>query len=498
MIALRRLRPRYAAAALLALALLGGCGQRHRHGPIEVSVVGAPLGGSRPEPNRGPLDAPEAALLEATGQGLVRFDAGGQIVPGVAARWIVADNGRSLIFRLPDLPSPGTRPIDAADVVRHLRSVVASDSRNPLKPLLGSIDEMNAVTPQVIDIELKAPRPNLLQLFAQPALAMGGAHRGPFAIALTADGVVAMRPLADPDSDPDDSSTPRPPAVHLRGERAATAIARFTAGQSHLLLGGRFQDLPIARVASLPRNALHFDPVHGLFGLAFSDASKGLSSTLDGRRALAMAIDRDRIGHLLDVPGWLSSTTIVAPGTPEVLQPAQPDWASMAMPDRVAQATQIIARWRQSHGGAAPTPLRIALPAGPGARILFAAILADWRSIGVEAVAVDPNAPADLRLIDEVAPADIASFYLRAFACDRQVPCSDVADRLLGAARDAPSLDERNVLLMQADALIADSVPFVPLGMPIRWSLVAPDLNLYRDSPRGLHPLNELRSPTKR
>ncbi|HLZ79720.1 MAG TPA: ABC transporter substrate-binding protein [Sphingomonas sp.] len=498
MTARSRHRSEAATIALLALTLLGGCDRRHRHGPIEVSVIGAPLGTIRPNPDRLPLDAPAAALIEATGQGLVRFDASGQIVPGVAARWIVADNGRSLIFRLPDLPAPGTRPIDAADVARRIHAAIAPDSRNPLKPLLGAIDEVNAVTPQVIDIELKAPRPNLLQLFAQPALAMGGVHRGPFAITLAAGGVAALRPLADPDSDPDDPTVPRPPIVHLRGERATTAVARFVTGESRLLLGGRFQDLLIARAASLPRNALHFDPVRGLFGLTFVNGGKGLVATADGRRALSMAIDRDRIQRLFDVPGWQPAATIVAPGTPEVPQPATPSWTSLAMTDRTAQAGQIVARWRQGHGGASPPLLRVALPNGPGARILFASILADWRAIGVDAEAVAPDAPANLRLIDEVAPADIASFYLRAFACERQVPCSDVSDRMLGEVRDAPSLDERNVLLMQADALITDTVPFIPLGMPIRWSLVSPELNLYRDSPRGLHPLSELRTPPKR
>ena len=499
MTARSRLQPGPAATAvLLALAVLGGCDRRHRHGPIEVSVIGPPLGTTRPTPDRTPLDAPAAALIEATGQGLVRFDASGQIVPGVAARWIVADNGRSLIFRLPDLPAPGTRPIDAADIARRIRAAISPGSRNPLKPLLGSIDEVNAVTPQVIDIELKAPRPNLLQLFAQPGLAMGGVHRGPFTITLVAGGVVALRPLADPASDPDDLSTPRPPIVHLRGERAATAVTRFVSGQSRLLIGGRFQDLPIARAASPPRNTLRFDPVHGLFGFAFSSSGTGLAATTDGRRALSMAIDRGRIQRLFDVPGWQPGVTLVAPGTPEVSQPASPSWASLSMADRTTQAGQIVARWRQSHGGASPPPLRVALPAGPGARILFASILSDWHAIGVDAMAVASDEPADMRLIDEVAPADIASFYLRAFVCERQVPCSDVSDRILSEVRDAPSLDERNVLLMQADALIADTVPFIPLGMPIRWSLVSPDLNLYRDSPRGMHPLNELRTPPKR
>jgi len=130
--------------------------------------------------------------------------------------------------------------------------------------------------------------------------------------------------------------------------------------------------------------------------------------------------------------------------------------------------------------------------------MLFALIADDWRRIGVRAIAVAPGDPADLRLVDAVAPADVASFYLRAFACDQHVPCTAVSDQVLIAARFAPTLAERAVLLTQADALITQNTPFIALGAPIRWSLVAADLDLYRDSPRGIHPLNELRSPLKR
>jgi peptide/nickel transport system substrate-binding protein len=489
-------RLRLLAAPLLALVLLGGC-HRHRHaGPIEVSVAGPTLDPGHPAFDRGPVDAPAAALIEATGQGLVRFDAAGQIVPGLAARWIVADNGRSLIFRLPDLTAPGTRPIDAAEVARRIRSAIAPASRNPLRPMLGAIDEVDAVTPQVIDIELKAPRPNLLQLFAQPALAMGGQHRGPFALASLHDGVAVLAPLPDPDADPDQSRLRRPPVVHLRGERAATAVARFAEGRSDLMLGGTFDELPLARVASLPRDTLHFDPVKGLFGLAFSDNGADLIVDNGNRRALSMAIDRDRIARLIGAPGWTPSAAIVAPGTPEIAQPTMPGWASSPLADRRAEAARIIANWLA--GGGTLKPLRVALPLGPGARMLFASIAADWRAIGVQAVRVSPGEPADLRLVDEVAPADIGSFYLRAFACERQVPCTPVSEKVLIAARFAPSLDERSVLLTQADALIAQTVPFIAFGPPIRWSLVAQRLDLYRDSPRAIHPLNELRSPLKR
>jgi len=483
--------PRHLLFASLAVLALGGCHERRDVGPIDVSVVGPTIGTPHAAPDRGALDAPTAALLAATGQGLVRFDAAGQIVPGIAARWAVSDGGRSLLFRLPDLPPPGAAPIEADIVARRLRAAIAPDSRNPLKPLLGAIDEITAVTPQVVDIELKAPRPNLLQLFAQPALAMGGG-RGPFAVVARRGGTTMLRALPDPDADPDEDDAVRPLAIRLRGEAAGRAVARFVAGRAGLVLGGSFDDLAVARAATLPRDALHLDPVKGLFGLAFVDNGPGFTADADTRRALAMAIDRDRIAQLLGVPGWSPSPSLVAPGTPEVAVPAVPAWALMPMDQRRGAAAQIVAR----HAGT-PT-LRVAMPSGPGGRMLFALIADDWRRIGVEATAVGPGDPADLRLIDSVAPADVASFYLRAFACDQHVPCTAVSDQVLIAARYSPTLAERSVLLTQADALITQNTPFIALGAPIRWSLVAADLDLYHDSPRGVHPLNELRSPLKR
>ncbi|MDH7638846.1 ABC transporter substrate-binding protein [Sphingomonas oryzagri] len=480
--------------ALAALALVAGCRRHDDAGPIEASVIG-PAFSAHADADGGPLAAPQAALIGATGQGLLRFDASGQIVPGLAARWIVGDGGRSLIFRLPDLPAPGVRPIDAEAIAQRIRAAIAADSRNRLKPLLGAIDEVDAVTPQVIDIELKAPRPNLLQLFAQPDLAMGEPGRGPFAITEARKGTLRLRALPDRDADPDE--TPRlPPAVRLRAQTAGRAVAWFVAGATDLVQGGRFTDLPVAQAATLPRGALHFDPVKGLFGLAFVRADSGFIADAGNRRALSMAVDRESVGTSLGLPNWSPAAAIVAAGTPEIEHPAMPPWSTTPLADRQAQARGTIDRWRSAHG--APPVLRIAMPAGPGARLLFAAIARGWRSIGVSAVAVGPDDAADLRLIDEIAPADVASFYLRSFACDRQVACSDVTDRLLVEARDADSLAERTVLLIQADALMADNTPFIAFGPPVRWSLVAPSLDLYRDSPWAIHPLNELRTPLKR
>lgn len=483
---MRRLVP-----LLLAFVLLAGCDRAPPSGPIEVSTIGPPLT-TVAAAERDPGPAPAAALLGAIRQGLLRFDGGGQVVPGLAQRWIVSDSGRSLIFRLADDDR------GAAAIARRLRAAIAAASPNPLRPLLGAIGHVDAVTPQVVDIELGAPRPNILPLFAQPAMSMARtsvAGGGPFDLLRLSRGIATMRLRPDPSRDPDDAA-PAPLVVRLRGEDAGHAVARFAAGQAAFVTGGRFVDLPVARTAGLADDALRFDPAPGLFGLAFVAAETGFTADPGRRAALAMAIDRDRIAHAFAVPGWATASGIVPAGTPEIDQPARPDWSDASLADRQARARTVVTAWTDA--GNVAQPVRVAMPPGPGARLLFALIAADWQAIGVPAEAVAADAPADLRLVDQVAPADTAAFYLRRFACDHGVPCTAASDRVLIAARTTPSLAERGVLLTQADALIAATVPFVPLGSPIRWSLVAPSLDRYRDSPRAIHPLDELRTAVVR
>ncbi len=95
---MRRLRAALSIAfAALALA---GCYRRADRGPVIVSAIGKTLG--LVDPARGATDMPARLMIDSVAQGLVRFDASGQIAPGLAERWTVLDNGLSYVFRLRD------------------------------------------------------------------------------------------------------------------------------------------------------------------------------------------------------------------------------------------------------------------------------------------------------------------------------------------------------------------------------------------------------------
>jgi peptide/nickel transport system substrate-binding protein len=450
-------------------------------GPIPISAIG-----SSPRivnPNRQPLDAPSAYLIESAAQGLVRFDANGEIEPALAQSWVLSDDGLRYTFRI----ARGSKwengePVTAEQVVARLRAAAAPSSRNPLKPLLGAIDDIVKMTDDVLEIQLKAPRPNFLQLLAQPELGMirGRIGAGPYRPSAKQDGSILLT-LPPPD-DEEDQVIGREIPVVLRGEAAAPAVARFDLGEAELVIGGNLGDLPIARASEPQAAALVFDPVDGLFGLVFTRADGPLAPP-QVRQALAMAIDRPALVQALGVRRLLPRETLL-PAAIEGLTPAASEWSPVPQADRRQLAQQAL-KGRKF-------PIRVAMPAGPGYRLLFAQLRRDWAAIGVDARKVGATEPADLRLIDEVAPSSLATWYLRHFACQASPICLAEADAQLDQARLAPNADMRRGLLANADRLIADAAIYIPLATPIRWSLVAPRLNGFKPNAFGHHPAVEL------
>jgi peptide/nickel transport system substrate-binding protein len=472
---------------LSAVALASGCGEP-AGGPVVVSAIGNP-----PEianPNLEPLDAPSALLAELTAQGLVRFDAAGQVEPALAQSWIVSDDGLRYTFRIARTTWSNGAPVTAEQVALRLRAALGRASRNPLKPILGAVAEVEAMTENVLEVSLSAPRPNLLQLLAQPEMAIirNNQGTGPFQAEPGAPGSLLLRLPEDEEGERPEDET----EIILRGESAAMAVARFDRRLADLVTGGSVGDLPIARAAAPPPAALRFDPVAGLFGLAFT-RREGAAADPEIRRALNMAVDRAALVAALRVPELLPRESLVSPGIDELPAPALPTWAANPLPMRRADAARIIT----AAGAEGPVRLRVALPEGPGYRLVFAHLRRDWRAIGVSADAVSAAAEADLRIIDAVAPANLATWYLRTFSCRASAICSGEADAALDRARAALVPAERQMHLAEADRLLTEVTPFISLTAPVRWSLVSPRLTGFQPNPFGRRFLGSLVAPRR-
>src|SRR3546814_20357856 len=127
----RRIGIRLVAAGLLALSL-ASCDLFGARGPIRIAAIG-PLNPAA-NPINGELSTTNAALLEATSQGLVSYDGGGEIAVGLAERWTVTGDGRSYIFRVREARWSHGAKVTAAPVAVVLRS-------HPRRPLQQALTE---------------------------------------------------------------------------------------------------------------------------------------------------------------------------------------------------------------------------------------------------------------------------------------------------------------------------------------------------------------------
>ncbi len=348
------------------------------------------------------------------------------------------------------------------------------------------------MTDRVIEISLKAPRPHLLQLLAQPefGLVRASVGTGPFgpptkAQLEAAKGEIGEKALfithriSIPDAeDPVER-------VQIAGGDAKNLVAAFAKGDLDLVLGGTVGDLPYAMRAKVPRGALRFDPVAGLFGLAPTKRSELLQDK-EVRRLLSRAIDRQALVSGLRVDGLTPRATLLQAGLEGIGQPAQPDWLAQRMDERRAA---LVADGNRIFGQTERPTLRLAVPEGPGGDFLFGRIRYDWAYLGIKVQRAPSPASADLVWIDEVAPSSSPAWFLRRFRCGVAPICIEDAEELLSAARAAPVAAQRAALFVEAARMMDDAQLFMPVAAPIRWSLVSGRAPGFAENPFARHTL---------
>ena len=251
------------------------------------------------------------------------------------------------------------------------------------------------------------------------------------------------------------------------------------------MTGGTFADWPLVNLTTIAPINRRFDPAAGVFGLAVVNRS-GVLADAANRAAIARSIDRAGFVAAFAAE-WEPAVQLLPEQLDSAAPPALPTWAAApAAGDPTPR--ERIARWQASHPG--PLRLRIALPNGPGANLLYGYVGAALISLGITPERVAIDVPADLRLIDAVALYDSGRWYV-ATACQS---CGEAAQTAIDAAREADSPRLRAQEIAAADAALARDVAFIPLARPLRWSLVSIRLRAWTGNARAWHPLNHLRT----
>jgi len=474
--------------------------------------------GVGPEPDS--LDIHTAQSLSALNvlrdlhEGLLTFDAGANLVPGVAKSWTVSDDGRVWTFELDESArwSDGT-PITAQDFVAGWRRALAPGTASPTAALLDTVAGARALrtgegSPESLGIiargdhrlavELERPLPFFDELLTHPVTypwpgGEGERFSGAFVLAEQVPGAhLTLR--ANP-------AYRRAKTVALDAvqwhviEQPNVELARYRADQLHIT-----ETIPPGRIDWLREQfgeALRIAPYLGSFYLGFNLSREPFAGRPDLRRALSLAIDRDILTERVlgsgEVPAW-GLLPPGMPGWPEARRPPVP------VEERLTEARRLYER--AGYSEARPLQVELRFNTSLTHRRMAAAIAAMWKL----------HLGAQTRLINEewkvfianrrqgritevfrggwIADWRDAANFLQLFESDSPGNYTffedEAFDRLMDRA-GRQSGEQRLATLREAESRLLDQQVIVPLYYYVSRHLVAPDVQGFEDNAMDIH-----------
>lgn len=460
-------------------------------------------------------------LLRDLREGLVTFDVHGEPTPGQALGWQVLDDGLRYRFELrEDARWSNGDPVLAGDFVRawhraFLPETTAAtagllkDVLNAEHILAGKLEVadlgITAVNPRVLEISLRNPAPWILEILAHPV-----------SFPLHADG------LEDPLSAPVNGAyrlaewVPRASIQLVRNETYHAAaevasreieylpiddptaeLARYRAGELDItesIPPGRYEWL----LDNLPEH-LRITPYLGTFWLGINLRHPRLGASADLRRALALAVNRDILVEKVlgagEVPGW----GVTPPGLADYL-PVRMEEAAWSQQQREDAARDLFRR--AGYGEDDDLLLELRYNTSSVHRRMAVAVAAMWKQVlGINTQLVNEEWKVFVNnrrlgtvtevfrggwIADYADPSSFLDLFVGDSALNSSFYRSGPYDRLVNAAshRDGK---ERMQNLRQAEALLLQDMPLIPLYYYVSRHLVRPGLGGYEDNVRDIH-----------
>jgi ABC-type oligopeptide transport system substrate-binding subunit len=500
---------------------------------ISVCLIGCALNVAAADLNRGLGPEPDSLhihqaqgltainLLRDLREGLVTFDAAGELVPGLAAGWQLLDSGKRYVFTLrADARWSNGDPISAEDFVRAWRQALSPatsavtagmlrDIRNAKQVLSGVLPAtelgVKATAGDQLQVTLENPAPWFLEILAHPVsfplhATMGeniqqDPVNGPFVLdEWIPRSVIRLR---------------RNPAFHAAAEvnletvdyypieEPTAELSRYRAGELDIS-----ETIPAGRFAWLTENLaadLHISPYLGSFWLGLNMRHPALGRSVELRRSLALAIDRQTLVRVVlgagELPGW----SVVPPGMPSY-DPQLMALAGSSQAEREAEAKRLFAAAGFSRDRSLLLQLRYNT-SGLHRRIAVT-VAAMWKQVlGVNTELINEEWKVfvnnrRLGIVTEVFRGGwIADFadptsFLNLFVTGSELNTTFYSDaefdRLIEQAGQATD-GGRQKLLQRAEARLLDTMPIIPLYYYVSRHLVRPEVTGFLDNARDVH-----------
>ncbi|TFG87419.1 MAG: peptide ABC transporter substrate-binding protein [Chromatiales bacterium] len=461
-------------------------------------------------------------------EGLVTEAADGTLIPGAAESWTISDDGRVYTMRLrADGRWSNGDPVTAEDFVfgfrRSADPATLSEYSAILYPLENAEAVVNgqlppdqlgvrAIDEHTVELRLHSPTPYLLGLlthsstyavhrpslekfgdrFAQPPNLVGnGAYR--------LDGWVVQSHihLVRNPYYWDNANTTIDDVWYYPVENAESELNRYRADEFDLTNTLPNRQIPWLK-KNLPRE-LRIVPYLGSYVYGFNTSQPPFKDNIPLRKALSMALDRDILVNKVSGAGEIAAYGWVPPVTGYKNQ--QPEWATWTQEERNAEARRLYAL----AGYSADKPLRFQLMYNTETnhRRLAVAMAAMWRDVlGVETEILNQEwrvflqtrrSRIDTQLFRYGWIGDYDDPFTFAEILESNHGMNDMAysnpryDRLLARASREADPAVRMALMEEAERVMLDDMPILPLYYYVTKRVVKPWVVGYVDNINDHH-----------
>ncbi len=514
---------------VLCLPLLAACGNgkqdeapaQSRNAPLinkDGSTVLRRGNGAEPEtldPHRA-QSVNSSNILRDIYEGLVSEAPDGELVPGAAARWEISEDLRTYTFYLREEAHwSNGEPVTAADFVYGLRRCVDPATGSVYAEILTPIENakviiageaapetlgVKALSDHVLEIRLKAPTPYFLGLLAHssayPAhqasvekhgdqFTQPGNHVSNGAYQIT-DWVVASHITLERNPHYWDNDNSGVDVVkYLPIENAESEFKRYLAGELDMT-----STLPIPQIEwaqkNLPQDYQKY-PFLGVYYYGLNLTRAPFKDNPELRRALSLALDREIITEKVTRGDQIPAYSWVPPGVSDY-QPAEASFAGWSREKRIEEARRL---YREA-GYSDENPLEVELRynTSEGHKKIATAIASMWKTtLGAKVVMVNEEWKVFLQNVNTKKVTQVyrsgwigdyndANTFLELmhskFGLNGTGYSNPQYDAYLDAASHESDINRRRELMHQAEQVLLEDMPVIPIYHYVGTRLVKP------------------------
>lgn len=472
----------------------------------------------------------EAHILWDLTEGLVAYNTKAEVIPGVAEKWEVSENGKTYTFALrKDAKWSNGDPVTAEDFVYSYRRMLNPETgakyANILFPILNAEEivngkkkpeELGVAAPDdyTVVITLKEPTPYFIQLLTHQTSAP--VHRksiekfgtdfvkpgnfvtnGAF---MLAENVPNSRVKLVKNPHFHDAKNVQIDVVNvIPTPDFSAALRRYQAGEIDTM-----DELPADQIKAIKKNfgsQIVLGPYLGVTSMVVN-TSKAPFSDVRIRQALSLVIDREFITENIWNETMVPAYSFVPPGIPGYT-PAEASFKDDLPLDREEEAKKLLKE--AGYGpGLKPLKIEIRYNTTDNNRNTVVAIGDMWKKIGAEVTFLNSDTKTHFAHLRDGGDFDVARYGWIADYPDPQnflflVEANNIGfnygkynnpeyDKLMAESAQEIDLQKRAKILHKAEEVFMRDLPWIPFMYYGNMKLISPKIKGYHDNPRGVYP----------